>query len=60
MDHIYHKKLMEKLDSIDTKLNWFNSVYTNQYLIINKKFAIDLIICSCAVLFLAASIIHLF
>lgn len=37
MNQLYHKKLMERLISIETKVDYAHSIYTKRYIIVNKE-----------------------
>jgi hypothetical protein len=56
MDFIYHKKVMEKLETIERKIDRANDIYTKEYLIINRYFMQDLIIITCIVSLIVLSI----
>ncbi len=43
MDMVCHRKVMDKLDVIESKLNYTNGIYTREYVIINKNFMCNVI-----------------
>ncbi len=42
MDNIYHRKVMEKLDVIESKLNYTNEVYSKGYVLVNTNFTCEM------------------
>ena len=49
MDLVCHRKVMDKLDIIERKIDRANDIYTKEYVIINRYFMQDLIITICLV-----------
>ena len=49
MDLVCHRKVMDKLDIIERKIDRANDIYTKEYVIINRNFMRDLIITICFV-----------
>lgn len=41
MNQLCHKKIMDKLDFIEKKIDYANTIYTKKYIIINKPFMMN-------------------
>jgi len=42
MNFTCHKKVMERLDHIEKRIDYVNSIYTQKYIIVNKVFMLNL------------------
>lgn len=40
MDHIYHQKIMERLNNLENKFNNTHNKYADGYIIVNKNFGL--------------------
>lgn len=49
MDLVCHRKVMDKLEIMERKIDRVNNIYIDEYIMINRNFMRDLIITICFV-----------